>query len=228
MKFHILNRLAEINQRVGPILDELGVKAKIARDTDGSIYVEFKNKDGTRLSPVEIYLGNEALSTTTPSSWRGSQLEATYWDETKIGDNGWTLQHFANSSHSYKNTANADHFLDTLAKWLRGHGVIYSERSKQGYTVDEDFARAYKVIKDALPHGKVIKVNCERGQETDAYVFTHPTGHDWRVTVINRSATAYVDGVELASVYVEEMERKLGPIIYAHARALSADRGLKR
>ncbi len=101
MDFHLFNRLREITERVGPIMDELGIKPKITRDPDGAVFIEFTSGDQQTISPVEIYLGKDATTTSTKASWKGSKMSATFWDDVKIGDNGWTLQEFCRSKHDY-------------------------------------------------------------------------------------------------------------------------------
>jgi len=82
-------------------MDELGIKPKITRDPDGAVFIEFTSGDQQTISPVEIHLGKDATTTSTKASWKGSKMSATFWDDVKIGDNGWTLQEFCRSKHDY-------------------------------------------------------------------------------------------------------------------------------
>ncbi|NKL74265.1 hypothetical protein GFM09_34560 [Rhizobium leguminosarum bv. viciae] len=225
MEFHILNRLAEITLRVGPIMSELGIKPKIVRDPDGAVFIEFMSGDQQTVSPIEIYLGKGAITTTSTASWKGSNMTATFWEDIDIGDNGWTFQQFTRSSHSYGIGENSQAFFTALAEWLPGHGVIHIDRSKEGFTMDEDFARAFEIIKAALPDDEKIEVNCERGPASDAYVFTYPAGCDWRVDFVSRSAVVTANGKDVASVYTEEL-KKLIPAIRSRVKELSVRRDL--
>ncbi|MDM9627618.1 hypothetical protein QTL95_17080 [Rhizobium sp. S152] len=226
MEFHLLNRLAEITKRVGPILDELGIRPKIMRDPDGSAFIEFMSSDQKTQSPVEIFLGKDASTTSTNASWKDSKMNATIWENVEIGDTGWTLQEFCQAKHDYRVGEDADAFFAALAEWLPRHGVLFPDRSRDGYTMDEDFAKAFGIIKAALPEDEEIQVNCERGPEADAYVFTYPAGCDWIIEFIGREAIATANAQEVATVDVTELN-KLIPAIRTHLKELSARQGPK-
>jgi len=92
--------------------------------------------------------------------------------------------------------------------------------------MDEDFAKAFAIIKMALPEDEEeIEVNCERGPVADAYVFTRPAGCDWRIEFVSRSANVTASGEEVASVYTEEL-KKLIPAIRTCLKEISERRGL--
>ncbi|WP_029874719.1 hypothetical protein [Rhizobium leguminosarum] len=225
MEFHLLNRLAEINLRVGPVLDELGIKPRIVHRSDGAVLVQFKTSDQQTVSPVEIRLAEDAKTTTSPASWKGSKMSATFWEDIEIGDTGWTLQEFCRSHHKFDIGSDPEPFFTALAEWLPGHGVIHLDRSKDGFTMNEDFARAFKIIRTALPDDEQIDVKCERGPASDAYVFNYPPGCDWRFEFVGRSVAVTANGEEVTLVDTTEL-KKLIPAIRTRLKELSARRNL--
>ena len=221
MQFHLLNRLAEINRRVGAVMNELGIKPKIERRADGVMLIEFKSSDGQTVSPVEIHLSQDAITTSSAEGWRGSTMKGTFWEDIEIGDSGWTLQHFCRSYHQFEVGVDSDAFYTALAQWLPGHGVIHLDRSKDGFTMNEDFAGAFEIIKNALPENEEVVVNCERGPASDAYIFTYPNDCDWRIEFVGRSAAVTANGEEVRLIDTTELEQ-IVPAIRSHLANMSA------
>jgi hypothetical protein len=204
-------------------MKELGVKPKIERDPDGGVCIEFKSSDGKTVSPVEIHLSQDAITTSSAEGWRGSTMKGTFWEDIEIGDSGWTLQQFCRSYHQFEIGVEADAFFTTLAEWLPGHGVIHLDRSKDGFTMNEDFAAAFEIIKTVLPEEEKIAVNCERGPASDAYIFTYPNDCEWRVDFVGRSAAVTANGEEVTLVDTTELEQ-IVPAIRSHLAKKSARR----
>ncbi|MBD8651160.1 hypothetical protein IFT66_08745 [Rhizobium sp. CFBP 13726] len=225
MKSHVLNRVGEINEHLGPLLEELGIGPKIQRYADGAIYIEFKSKDGNIISPVEIQLGRCAMTTTTASSWRGSEMCGTFWENIAIGDSGWVHQKFLNSESRYEMTADREAVFEKLSTWLRGHGLLYLDRSRDGYFTDDNFARTYAVIKNAMLADEDVAIGCERCPDFDSFVFSCPEGHNWRVSLDGLDVTVLLDGHEEISVKTHELEQ-LGKAIYERLRRFRLEAAL--
>lgn len=212
MTSHVLNRVREINEHMGSLLDELGVYPKILRYPD-AIYIEFLSRDGNTMSPVEIQLGRSAKTTSTVSSWKGSEMSAASWQNVEVGDNGWIYQEFLNTSSRLEMTANRDAGLDELAKWLRVHGVVHINESREKYFTNRSFAAAYHMIRGALPSDQEVTINCDRDAGGDSFVFSCPKGHNWRVSLRGLDVVLAIDGHEELVVKTHELQ-KIGTAIY--------------
>jgi hypothetical protein len=216
MKSHVFDRVAEINEHLGPLLDELGIAPKIRRD-DTDISIGFGSTDGNTVSPVEIELGRKAKTTTTESSWKGSALTISLWRNVPIGDNGWVYQKFLKDHLRQEIKADRDVAFQELSSCLRGHPLLHFRRSREKYSADLDFADAYEAIRRATSSDEDFAINCERGPECDSFVFTWPEGHNWQVLLKGTNVIVLVDGEEELSVDTYELD-KVTSAIYQRLR----------
>ncbi|NKJ03738.1 hypothetical protein [Rhizobium sp. SG741] len=139
---NLVQRLAEINEHLGPLLDQLGVIAEL-RESMGSTRVRFLplEDDGWR-SPVEIIF--KATAGCEPS-WQDAHLKVGLWGCRKLGDTGfvsWKRFHVERQEIRGENE-------QAMFQWLRFvleyYGTVPPYVGVPNCIVNENFGDLYEV-----------------------------------------------------------------------------------
>jgi hypothetical protein len=197
MEFHILNRLADVNRELGPLLKTLGLKPKLRRE-DYGMSIGFENDQGD-FSHIKLRVGRDTITGKSNPPWSGSSAEIVGYCRNIIGHNGWTY-------HSFEGTPGYLNFKDgekrvfaALRKEIREIGAICVGSNRERYTNDEDFAEAFDEIARALGPNPSTEILCVRVDGAECYEFTDPAGQDWCIAFEEKRAVAYRQGEKLSS-----------------------------
>jgi hypothetical protein len=221
MRFEILQRLKELQQKLGPLLEELDIKTKVRR-RNGEIAITFEGRGGNTRAPVEVHLHPNAFSGGEESGWEGSDVVIEHWDWREIGSNGWIYERYAGMASLIPLDDDLEKSLDAIGCAIEQHGLVYVGKELPNRTCNKNFALAYEHIRDAFPPARGRRpITCSREGNTESYNFTAPSGAKWRVSFNEENAVLYVDGKEVALLPAVK-PRKIGAYISERmARATS-------
>lgn len=188
MKFSKLERLAEINNKLAPTLEWLGVKARLSQE-DGELAVRFENGDGTLYSPVWL----EFPKTRNPmSSWRDVDLPISDIRSFQIGDNGWVYYHDSGNIGGMTYDGDLDEFFAIMREELEDRGVIKDWAICEQQSFDVHFARSFQQLQKQL--GPSVAITCERTGDVESYRFEDRNARTCKVAFEGDLAVLYVDG----------------------------------
>jgi len=196
MRFQLLERLEELSRRLGPLLDQLGVRAKVHSDS-GGMTLTFEKDDGTARSPVELWLGRAAIAGEPQPGWQGTRLIEYVHLKNRIGHNGWTYDEFVAVEKSDKFNDNVDETFAAIEKALTTHDLLYLRNSHTTRTNDYGFVLVWNEIKSALSMTKKVTVLCSRDDGINSFNFQGTEDRKWKITVSDEAAVVSVDGHEI-------------------------------
>lgn len=203
MKFPTLNILKEIQDRLGPALKELGLKATLGTkngersDDPTNIRISFVDPKGKFFSPVEIELAKvspEEAGITV----EGAKLHYFYWEETSFG-NGWKVLDCEGVATQIL-IGGRDALMDSIEAEIRRAKPVPEFTVDGTVSNDKPFSDLYAdVLKSAYLYND-FEVTCVQIDGMKSCVFKHDRdGSEWRVALEGQDAILYVEGRRKAS-----------------------------
>lgn len=192
MNFPILERLAEVQQRLAPVLSELGLKAKITRPMKAEC-IGFLNDDGSLEHPVRLLFGS-GVPSKTKGDWSGTRMRVSQVVEQEIGDNGWKINCYYDPEEQEVGGADADEFFDRIEAALRRYPVIRSG-GRHNNLIDQMFFReGFTAVEDIIRGITTSPINVERVDGVASMSFAEEySGDIWRITFPGNDAVLTIN-----------------------------------
>ncbi len=225
MRFETLQRLKEVQDRLGPVLDDLRVKAKLKREEDW-IAIKFQSDDGSIQVPITLYLHPNAMYGGDEASWEGTEVEIQEWHENPFTA-GWVANSFSGQTTSIYLGPNDDENFQALTQAIRESGVVYLGRSHVGRTDDEYFADAYDHLRNALLSEDDEEVACLRENAFDSLNFTDPSGQRWKIAFQDLEAIVSIAGAEVTRFRANEPKQLSSFILNRIRKQKGLDKAFK-
>jgi hypothetical protein len=201
MQFPHLQRLAEIQSRLKPLLEELGIKAKYDRNDEGDLWVLFENRDGSIYSPVAVLpedktgVGNAWMTSYEMFALPGSHNGWFFYDidEAKIKD--------------VDLPEDVDRAFELLEQTIRAAGVIVKPNGRNKVTtnllVPDTFStinKAFFAKREASGFMPTIKLSRKDGNEV--MEFRDQLKVKWSIVfdAEKYTCTPYANGVQTGPV----------------------------
>ncbi|KQW82051.1 hypothetical protein [Ensifer sp. Root127] len=218
MEFPLLKRLAEIQKKLKPVLNELGLKAKLTSPLLDN-RITFTNVDGSVVHSVEIHLG-EAATRGQPDPWKGSYMRRTRAEEVPIGDNGWKYLEYGDFADSKPFDENAEETFGYIEECLRHYPVIRQGNSHPDLVVDEEFDEVYREIEWRIRDITNSPITCDRTDGVMSINFAEEYSGDlWRIAFQNYRTALFINGEKLAETASYDT-KKVAHMLYDKIRDL--------
>jgi hypothetical protein len=201
MEFPLLKSLSEVQTQLKSLLDELGLKAKLAKNYGANI-IQFANGDGTLLSPVFVKLQDNVIA----------GYSCTRFERRQIGDTGWTHDVCEIGDWYGIDTEAADEaFFQELREVIQENIVLKAGGGHPNHTNDENFYRAFQEINDCLwRDNEQAEIKCFRDANgVESYEF-NLFELDWRISFEGEKAVLRSDDNIIGAVRAsgEDLIRK--------------------
>ncbi|WP_426231654.1 hypothetical protein [Pararhizobium sp. DWP3-4] len=202
MEFPKLKFFGEVQKTLAPVLDHLGLKARM-REWWGYPTIQFETPDGTMRSPICLVLRNPDPSNKAGSRWKGHTIQYTGHDERPLGDSGWTFVKFVAMDEEYlKGSDNAS--ARTLARDLMDFNLTFTETHPMA-TFEIEVFNTYNNLRKMLKRSDNPTVECQRSGKLEILKFNDHAGRAWSIE-FGEQVTVSVDGASLKTFRYYEAE----------------------
>lgn len=179
MNFPILERLAEVQERLGPILSDFGLKAKITQPQKDEC-IGFINDDGSLEHSVSLLLCDVLRK--ARGDWTGMQMRVSTVEEHEIGDNGWKINTYYDPEKTDVGAPDADTAFKQIEAALRQHPIIRHGDGHEGLIDHMFFSNCYYAVEEMIRDVTTSPINCERIDGVVSMSFIEEySGDTWRI-----------------------------------------------
>ncbi|TBF35237.1 hypothetical protein ELG88_08415 [Rhizobium leguminosarum] len=198
------NRIAEIQERLGPVLDALGVEPKMLRKHDRAVAISFLPKGRrTRFSPVEIEFPDRRKLGEAEASWEHAHLNVHEHLRIPLKGTDWECwEYHGQSRHEIK--GEGDEMFDWLSFVLDYNGALPTGAVTPKTIANADFARAFNIFAGGFKDVAIIQdPKGELGHPIETLSFVDDLGRYVELPMREGDAYArlYIDGNEVAGFY---------------------------
>jgi len=185
-------RLQEVQAKLKPVLQELGLTARLRISFVGTT-IEFANEDRSILSPVRILLARRAKEQ-HDRPWVGSGLLFANCEEIEIGDTGWKyLRERAGGFPSQFGDDENETFAQ-IREAIQEEELVRVGESHPDLTCDDTFAEDYRLVQILANKVNAGPMRCERVGNHMSYVFESEDGAEWRLAYMEDEIVLSIDG----------------------------------
>lgn len=184
-----LKFLKDVQTKLAPVLQELGLKARLKPKAEGTV-IFFECEDKLTFSPVTL-----ALSDSESHSEGSGYLAGLTWqhfERLPASDNGWRYDRPMFGSREYIPLSEHELF-EGLETVLREAGVVRTEDHPL-YTSNEYLADTYEFLKIWLSEFGESSIAYERTRGIESLNFNDPSGTAWRIEFGRAATKVLADG----------------------------------
>jgi hypothetical protein len=198
MEFRNLKLLAEAQERLKPVLDEMGLQAKLTKPMMSEGIV-FSNEDESVTHAVEIVLKNDGPLAPPLKSWEGCYMNRHDRAEVPLGDTGWSYISYGVPASSKRFNANIDETFACIEKCLRSYPLFRTGETHDLLTQDENFGKAYEAILERVGDITTSDLTCERIDGGMSMSFAEDySGDKWEIVFKGVKAGLLINGEKIA------------------------------
>ncbi len=198
MEFLKLQRLGEVQEKLKPVLAELGLQARYERNSTLGGDICFENEDGSLHHAVTI-LVTDTLFTNSVNPWKGTCLQIKDVGEEPLGYGDWKFVEWGCPSDTPKFREDVDEIFAQIATYLKEYPVLRIRNSHPGLIDNTDFVKVLRDVEQTIQDktdrpitvnriGGVLSINFEVGDDK------------WRIDVANYDAKLVINDVEVNTV----------------------------
>ncbi|NUL15408.1 hypothetical protein HUN27_01010 [Agrobacterium tumefaciens] len=198
MKFLKLQRLGEVQEKLKPVLAELGLQARYERNSTLGGDICFENEDGSLHHAVTI-LVTDTLFTNSSNPWKGTCLQIKDVGEEPLGYRDWKFVEWGCPSDTPKFRGEVDEIFAQIATYLKEYPVLRIRNSHPGLIDNTDFVKVLRDVEQTIQDktDRPITVNRIDG----VLSINFEVGDDkWRIDVANYDAKLVINDVEVNMV----------------------------
>ena len=198
MKFLKLQRLGEVQEKLKPVLAELGLQARYERNSTLGGDICFENEDGSLHHAVTI-LVTDTLFTNSSNPWKGTCLQIKDVGEEPLGYGDWKFVEWGCPSDTPKFRGDVDEIFAQIATYLKEYPVLRIRNSHPGLIDNTDFVKVLRDVEQTIQDktDRPITVNRIDG----VLSINFEVGDDkWRIDVANYDAKLVINDVEVNMV----------------------------
>ncbi|WP_105374341.1 hypothetical protein [Neorhizobium huautlense] len=220
MQFPKLKVFGDVQQGLGPLLDELGLKARM-REWMGYPTIQFETPDGTMVSPIRFVMRTKHQPEEPGSLWKGFSIQYASFDMEALPDSDWTFVNFAGLSDYYLKGTDIES-LQILKEELRAYKLILTEEHPKA-TYESTLFQAYIEVRKSLAHLVILPVECNRIGELEVLSFNDKLGRNWVLmfgdrfkieldgVIVMESKYYEIDDIEIISSFVKRSVLNISP-----------------
>ncbi|MBX5173211.1 hypothetical protein HJB84_25655 [Rhizobium sp. NZLR1b] len=207
--FIVDNRIAEIREKLGPLLDEMGIEASV-QFTRRSATVSFLPKQGeTCFSPVEIVFGDgdQYLEDDHEASWSDAHVKVHQFHCRRLGETGWEAWESQDrEQHSIKRKGKD--LYRWLSRLIESNGVVPTGGVTPYCIASHSFANAYTMVARPFPDVRVDQeISSDDGSPTETLTFLDAQGRSVEISmrVGDAHSTVLIDGEMVMTIEQEDI-----------------------
>ena len=193
MHFPKLKVFGDIQKWLAPLLDQLGLKARM-REWCGYPTIQFENSEGTMRSPIRFVMRTKHEPDVPGSLWKGFSIQCTGYDARSLPDSDWTFMRYAGMDDIYLKGTDLES-LKLLVRELKAYDLIFMEEHAKA-TFDVDFYETYLKLTRALKKFGDLPIACKRSGDVESQHFTDHAGRLWQIEY-DEQIHLSLDGVRL-------------------------------
>ncbi|MBY5646368.1 hypothetical protein [Rhizobium leguminosarum] len=234
--FIVDNRIAEIREKLGPLLDEMGIEASV-RFARRSAIVSFLPKPGeTRFSPVEIVFGDRGhyldddhegrqIEDDRQASWNDAYVKVHKFHCRPLGETGWEAWE-SQDRKQHRIRRKGKDLYRWLSRLILSNGVVPTGGVTPFCVASHSFANAYTMVARTFPDVRVDQeFPSDDGSPTETLSFLDAQGRSVEISmrVGDAHSTVLIDG-ELVMTIEQEDTRSVRRLALDLARQPPEDR----
>ncbi|MCK8780806.1 hypothetical protein M0654_12505 [Rhizobium sp. NTR19] len=215
---YVRTRAAEIDEKLGPVLKEMGLRKRVF--THPYEYEFFFSKPRRKdlvkpFSPVSIFFWRDP--DLREAEWHAATVKIGHWSARAVGDSGWTR--FGKWDETEEEGL---HHRDDLFGWLEGEirarGLVELRPERPGEVATEELEETYLRLQSIVPDIAIVWVETEYGRY-EAVTFQDPEGRrihicfaPYRFTpvLVDGQKIGTCSGPERAAVIAEVLSKGSG------------------
>lgn len=219
-------RADEINERLGPVLRELGLRTRLTYlDGYPRFIFEAPKKSGFSkpFSPVAIDFKPKSVTKLPEAPWISAFIAISEWEKKPVGDTGWSHRRLWQTT-GYTIRSVGAYVLDEVEGHIRERGLINLDPPGQDWIVDsEELADAVADIANDIRDLAIVRIEDEKGKAVEAITFQDSEWRRIHMTFPKHdNGRVLVDG-EHAGSFNPTSARRVGRLAHRLARAREPD-----
>lgn len=219
-------RADEINERLGPVLRELGLRTRLTyQDGYPRFIFETPKKIGFSkpFSSVAIHFKPKSVTKLPEAPWISAFIALADWEMKPVENTGWSHRRLWQTD-GYTIRSYAGWVLDEVEGHIRERGLIYLEPPGQDSIVDsEELADAVADIGNGISDLGIVRIEDKKGNAVEAITFQDSQWRRIHMTFPKYDeGNVIIDG-EHAGSFNPASARRVGRLAYRLARAIEPD-----
>ncbi|MEY9828891.1 hypothetical protein ABIA25_000706 [Sinorhizobium fredii] len=205
MQFLKLKRLGEVQEKLKPVLTELGLRPRLDRNSIFGRDICFENEDGSLHHTVSIHVSDKVF-TDSSDPWRGSCLRIADAGEEPLGFDNWMFVEWGCPSDTPKFRGDTDEIFAEIATYLKEYPVLRIGNTHPDLIDNTDFVKVLRDVEPTIQDKTDCPITVKRIDGVLSINFD--IGDDkWRIEFANYDAKLVINGEEIEEVSFVHIER---------------------
>lgn len=149
MRFTKLERLGEVQEKLKPILSELGLKPRYDKNSPMGMDICFENEDGSLHHAVSIRT-DDSVFTKASNPWKGTCLRIKDVGEEPLGYGDWKFVEWGCPSDTPKFRGDTDEIFAEISTYLKEYPVLRIRNSHPGLIDNTDFVKILRDVEQTI------------------------------------------------------------------------------
>lgn len=202
MEFPRLQRIAALQSRLQPILDELGLKVKYVYRY-GYSDIGFQNHNNSVVHSVRLDI--KAVVDKSVDDWNGVKMTYLNGEEIPIGDNGWTHNYGDHGGDLETLGPDNEKNFAYIEECLRKYPLVRFGNTHPDMFEDEDAAKIYKSLEAEIREYTTGPISFDRTDGILGFSFVvDQTNETWRVACDYPRIALTIDGKPHSEIHTHK------------------------
>ncbi|MCK3776691.1 hypothetical protein MZK49_08090 [Ensifer sesbaniae] len=205
MEFLKLKRLGEVQEKLKPVLSELGLRPRYDRNSIMGQDICFENEDGSLHHAVSIHV-TDRVFTDSSNPWKGACLRIADVGEEPLGFGDWMFVEWGCPSDTPKFRGDADEIFAEITDYLREYPVLRIGNTHPDLIDNTDFVKILRDVEPTIQDKTDSPITVNRVDGLLSINFD--IGDDkWRIEFPKSKAKLIINGEDVDDVFPGPFEK---------------------